>query len=90
MVLRTEFLGGRLIHSLERGVEKVYFFSRKDNKEGILFGEVIGRLKLKSGSVIFEGVGNCCLIKKKSLGSLVKKKVSLNLEIISLKGIGEV
>ena len=69
---------------------KVYFFSRKDNKEGILFGEVIGRLKLKSGSVIFEGNGNCCLIKKKSFGSLVKKKISLSLEIISLKNIGEV
>ena len=90
MVLGVEFLGGRLIHSLERGEVKVYFFPRKDSNKGISFGEVIGRLKLKSGSVIFKDNGNCCLMKKKSFGSLVKKKISLSLEIISLKDIGEV
>ena len=59
-----EFFGGKLIHSLEREEVKVYFFPRKDSKEGISFGEVNGRIKLKSGSRIFEGGGNCCLIKK--------------------------
>ena len=63
-VLGTGFLGGRLIHSLERGDVKVYFFPRKDSREGMSFGEIIGRVKLKSGSEIFEGDGSCCLIKK--------------------------
>ena len=53
MVLGVEFLGGRLIHSLERGEVKVYFFPRKNSNDGISFEEVIGRLKLKLGSVIF-------------------------------------
>ena len=52
-MLEVEFLGGRLIHSLEKGEIKVYFFPRKDNKEGISFDKIIGRLKLKSESVIF-------------------------------------
>jgi len=57
-------LGGRLIHSLERGMVKVYFFPRKDRREGMSFEEVIGSIKLKSGSFIFVGDGSCCLMKK--------------------------
>jgi hypothetical protein len=64
VILIAVFLGGKLIHSLERGVVKVYFFPRKESKEGISFGDVIGRIKLKSGSKILEGGGSFCLIKK--------------------------
>ena len=56
----------------------------------MLFGEVIGRVKLKSDSRILEGDGSCCLMKKKSFGNLVKKKVSLSFEMSSLKGKEEV
>ena len=64
MILMSKFFGGRLIHSLESGEVKVYFFSRKDNREGMSFNEIIGRVKLKSESRIFEDNGSCCLIKK--------------------------
>ena len=64
MVLILKFFDSRLIHSLKSGEVKMYFFPRKNSRECMSLGKVIGRVKLKLGSRIFEGDGSCCLIKK--------------------------
>ena len=64
MILISKFFGDRLIHSLESGEVKVYFFPRKDNREDMSFGKVIGKVKLKSELEIFESNGSYYLMKK--------------------------